>query len=202
MSQLIRYIGRHRLRPLLIILALALLVLNMGRWALARYEIKKENLENKTILLSQYKRSVGQIDELRKKVQYLERQKNQLNSKFFSGESEEQISSAMQIQLQEMVLKSGMESESIRPIRQAADKNKKFTGFSDIVIKARLNGTLNQFMNFIAQLYNGSEFFKLESFALKPYRKGGIKVFLELKGYYKVNNPDRQEAGRDVSAGV
>ena len=45
-------------------------------------------------------------------------------------------------------------------------------------------GSISTFMDFLASLYKGNEFFKVENFSMKPYRKSGLKIFIELRGYY------------------
>ena len=67
----------------------------------------------------------------------------------------------------------------------------------EVVIKARLAGTLMQFMDLISEIYKGKEFFKIENFSLKTY-KNGLKIFIDLRGYYIL--PDQKDS--DGAGGV
>ena len=78
--------------------------------------------------------------------------------------------------------------ESIRPIRQARDTSRDNetdqVALEEVTIKARLVGTQQQFVEFLSDLYSSEQFFKIESFTLKPYKKAWLKIFVEFKGYY------------------
>ena len=93
----------------------------------------------------------------------------------------------MQLRIQSLVARAGMQSESIRPIKQkkeSKDKGGEGAVLGEVLIKARLVGSISAFMDFMAGIYKGNEFFKVENFSLKPYRKSGLKIFIELRGYY------------------
>ena len=58
----------------------------------------------------------------------------------------------------------------------------------------RLAGTLEEFISFLGNLYKSGNLFKIESFTLKPYKKTELKIFLDMKGFYKiVKNNERDE---------
>jgi hypothetical protein len=92
----------------------------------------------------------------------------------------------MQIMLQELVTKAGLEPESIRPMVSGTQKGPR--DFHEISIKIRLAGTQSQFVDFIAQLYRSDKLFQVESFTLKPYKKSEMKIFIDLKGFYTLKN--------------
>jgi len=84
-----------------------------------------------------------------------------------------------------MLKNSGLSMESLRPSIGSAKGN----AIGEIDLDMRLSGTLNQFADFIASLYKLPQFYKIESFTLKPIKDESIQIFLEIKGYYQVNQP-------------
>lgn len=188
MNDISRFFSRFERRSLLIAAAVLLLLLNLGRWAAASYQARQVELESNTARLEQYLAVTEKTEELENRLEQLLRQKGQVEKYFFSGETADKIASAMQIRIQSMVTKSGLQSESIRPLRQGKDegrgKDEAGQPLGEVLIKARLAGTLSQFMDFVAEIYRGREFFKIENFSLKPYKNSGLKIFVELRGYY------------------
>ena len=184
-SQLINRVGTRRL---LIILALLLFVLNLFRFAIGRYNDRQAEISSKVDLLQQYQMSTKKLAETRNTVSRLERQKERLDTFLITGKSEEEIESRLQIRLQEQIAKAGLAVESLRPVSRS-DKTKekdKDKDYGEIVIKMRLTGTLNGFIDLLASFYKSKSLFKIESFTLKPFKKKGLKIFLDYKGYYKL----------------
>ncbi len=170
-------------RTVLIIIAALLLVLNLGRLAINYYDERREELDNKIALLEQYHAAAQQLGTLKNSVAGLEKQRSQLEVYLFTGASEEEIASAMQIMIQEMVVKAGLEPEFLRPVKSGGTAKSKEYG--EIAIKVRMAGNLTNFVEFIRNLYRSDRLFKIESFTLKPFKNTELKIFLELKGYYK-----------------
>lgn len=164
----------------MVVLAL-FLILNIGRLAMGYYQNQKEEVESQVGLLNQYRKAVALQPQLKKRAMQLEKRAKQFDRYLFSGSSVEEISSAMQIMLQNKVANAGLEPESIRPMRQGAKGKPDET--EDLVIKMRLSGSLDQFVAFLANLYRSRELIKIEAFSLKPY-KGGLKISLDVKGFY------------------
>lgn len=187
MDNIIRFFSRFERKTLLIAGAVVLLLLNMGRIASNSFETRQTELESKIARLEQYKKISGRGGELDKKLERLLKQKGQAEKHFFTGETDDKIASAMQLRIQSLVSRAGMQSESIRPIRQTKEskgKENEPAVLGEVLIKARLVGSISSFMDFLASLYKGNEFFKVENFTMKPYRKSGLKIFIELRGYY------------------
>lgn len=181
-------IGRYQSRTLLIAFAMLLLLLNLGRLGINSYLQFQEEIANKSALLEQYSLSARKLDKFKARTQELEQTKEQLEVYLFEGESPEKIASAMQIMVQDLVVRADLKPESLRPILpkgQAKDKDKA-PKLGEIVIKVRLTGELNQFINFINSLYQSKNFFKIDNLTLKPFQKKDLKIFLELKGYYSI----------------
>ncbi|MEA3548132.1 MAG: type II secretion system protein GspM [Thermodesulfobacteriota bacterium] len=179
--------GRIDKKRLFMVVLALLLILNIGRLSLGYYQNQKEEVENRIDLLNQYRKAVVMQPQLKKRVAQLEKRSEQIDRYLFSGSSVEEISSAMQILLQNKVADAGLEPESIRPMRKGA--NVKPGEIADLVIKMRLVGTLDEFVDFLANLYRSSELIKIETFSLKPY-KGGLKISLDVKGFYHLAQPD------------
>ena len=187
MDNIVRFFNRFERKTLLIAAAVVLLLLNVGRLVNNSFETRRTELESKIIRLEQYKRITGKADELDKRLARLLKQKGQVEDHFFTGETDDEITSSMQLRIQSLVARAGMQSESIRPIKQkkeSKDKGGEGAVLGEVLIKARLVGSISAFMDFMASIYKGNEFFKVENFSLKPYRKSGLKIFIELRGYY------------------
>ncbi len=174
------FIGRIDRKKLLLVIGVVLLLLNIGRLARSYYIDRKEEVNSQINLLAQYKQAAARLPDLQKRVKQLEKKNQQFAKFYFIGSTEEEISSAMQIELQKKVSSVGLEPESIRPIRRGS----KSGSSEEIVIKMRLNGNLDQFVDFLVSLYGSKKFFKMESFTIKPAKADKLKIFLEFKGFY------------------
>jgi len=186
MNQLIMFLKGLDRKVLFLALGGLLLLLNLGRLTLQAYSNQLAEAQQKQNLLAQYQETVSQLPALKKRVARLKQQSDRLEKYLFSATSEEQVSSAMQIMLQEMVTKAGLEPESIRPMVSGAKTTSR--DYHEISIKIRLSGTQSKFVDFIAQLYRSDKLFQVESFTLKPYKKTDMKIFIDLKGFYTLKN--------------
>jgi len=195
MNNITRFLSRFERRSLLIAVAVALAVLYLGVWAVDSYKARQADLESKRTRIEQYNDIAGRTGELEERLKSLNRHKTKIEKYFFSGATDDEIASAMQVRIQALVSRAGLQAESIRPIRQkkqvAPEKGEGAPVFGEVAIKVRLVGTLMEFMDFISELYKGKEFFKVETFNLKPYRNTGLKIFVDLKGYYIL--PDQSD---------
>ena len=176
-------------KPLLIGIMAALLALKAGQLVINHFDEMEDHVSNREALLDQYHRTTQKLVKLRANVARAEKRKEQLDVFLFSGESAEKISSAMQIQLQEQVIKAGLEPESIRP-RQGEKYQE--NDYGEVAVKIRLAGSLNNFTKFLADLNRSQQLFVIESFTLKSYKKTKLKIFLELKGYYLLKNKKKK----------
>ncbi|MBU0482370.1 MAG: hypothetical protein KKG47_14855 [Proteobacteria bacterium] len=194
MISLAKYYNRHRRRAILIVAAVLLLVLNLVRWVNTAYQTRVAEAESTAERVEQYRFNARQIDQLKEELEKNLKVKAQVEKAFFTGVSDEEIASAMQIRIQNLVMKAGLESESIRPTRQAVDRNREGDAgavpLEEVIIKARLAGTQQQFIDFLSDIYSSQQFFKIESFTLKPYKKAGLKIFIEFKSYYFLKNSE------------
>lgn len=186
MNQFIMRIKSLDRKTLILTLAGLLLLLNLGRLSLSAYSSQQTEAMEKQNLLTQYQETASQLPTLKKRVTRLQQKSAMLEKYLFTGSAEAEISSAMQIMLQELVTKAGLEPESIRPMVSGTQKGPR--DFHEISIKIRLAGTQSQFVDFIAQLYRSDKLFQVESFTLKPYKKSEMKIFIDLKGFYTLKN--------------
>ncbi|MEJ2033143.1 MAG: type II secretion system protein GspM [Deltaproteobacteria bacterium] len=170
-------------KPLLIGIVVLLMVLNLFRFAVGSYENKKETIQARQELLARYEASLRQLPSLRSRVSALDRQKKMFQSYLFSGGSEEEIASSMQIMIQKQLVEAGLNPESLRPLRSGDTKGKEY---GEISIKVRSAGTLNEFISFLSNLYRSRQLLRIESFTLKPYNQSELKIFIDFKGYYKL----------------
>ena len=203
MNNISRFLSRFDRRSLLIGVAVLLLLFNLVRWLSGSYEARQAELESNLARLEQYGSVTGSAKEIEEHLGDLVRQKTRVEKYFFTGENGDKIASAMQIKIQSLISRSGMQSESIRPIRQKAEgeheKGKDAPVFGEVVVKARLTGTLTQFMGLINDLYRGEEFFKIENFSLKAY-KTGLKIFIDLRGYYILPEENKKDGAGGLEA--
>lgn len=184
MRSLSQLYGRFRTKPFLIGIAVLLLVLNLGKATVSYFAGRQAEVESRLALLEQHRLTAGKLSACKEKVLWLEARKKQLDVYLFSGDTPEEIASAMQILLQDKVARAGLEPESLRPILRS-EKDKDAT-VGEIAVKLRLNGTLNEFSEFIVALYRSKQLFTIESFILKPYKNTKLKILLDLKGYYRL----------------
>lgn len=201
MKNLVYFLERFQRRSLLIAVAVFLVIITLLRWVGDAYETRQEEFENKMAKLGQYQLITSKAEVFDKRQKNLLRLKGQVGRYFFTGENDDKISSAMQLLIQALVAKAGMQAESIRSTVQKVDGRQEKgaeTVFGEVLLKASLAGTLEEFNGFLADLYRGKEFFAIESITLKPFRNTGLKIFIELKGYYVLRGQDG-DAGEDAN---
>jgi len=184
MNRLIDVFRRFDRKTILLTSVALLLFLNLFRLAVGYYKNQVVEVETQQALLAQYQETVEKLPDLKKRVGRLERRGAFLEAYLFTGDSVDEISSAMQIQLQKMVTDAGLDPESIRPIVQS---KKGQTGkYESIEIKIRLAGTMPQLVDFLGRFYGNKKLFVVESFTVKPYKKTQLKVFFDIKGFYSI----------------
>lgn len=185
----LHHIARFRLRIVLVLLAVVLAGFSVWRQMEARYATKEEYIASRKVLLDQHRLTVRKLSGLKKQVEQLEERRQQVDKILFTGASEEEVASAMQLLVQEKLNGTGLETESLRPVLQTPVKEKdggKKKGYGEISVKARLSGTLNGFSTFLANLYQSDKLFRIESFSIKAYKGTGLKIFIDINGYYKL----------------
>lgn len=185
MIQLAQITARLKTKPAIITMLSLLLLLNIGRYGVSRYQDQVAELESKQALLGQYRISVQNIEELRQRVAGLEEKKQSLDTILFTGSSVDEITSAMQLKAQELLAPSGLQPESLRPQPKSVDRNAD-KRYGEVTIKVRLGGKIEQFVAFLAAIYQMPQFFKIEDITMKPEKKDEIKIFFDLKGFYKI----------------
>jgi len=192
LPSLTKLISLARTRNGLLVIVGLLVLLNAVRLINSKYADILQGVESKQALLGQYRMSTKDIDTLRAKIQQLEIRKAQFETHLFRGETEKDVTSAMQIKLQEVLGRVGLNPESLSPATKGGKEDG--TAYSEVVIKIRLGGTLENFMKFLAELYKMDSLFRLENLTIKPLKKEEVKIFLELKGYYLLNDPPKEES--------
>lgn len=192
LSALTKLLSLARTRNGLLVIVGLLLLLNAVRLINGKYEDILQGVESKQSLLGQYRMSTKDIEALRVKIGQLESTKSQFETHLFRGESEKEVTSAMQIKLQDVLGKVGMNPESLSPVTKGGKDDGKLYG--EVIIKIRLGGTFESFIKFLAELYKMEYLFRVENVTVKPLKKEEVKIFLELKGYYRLNDPPAGEA--------
>lgn len=191
MNRLSQIIALIRTRNGLFVVVGVLAALNIGRFAVSKYNEVYDGIESKQALHDQYEISTQSIDSLRNRIKQLEERRDQFDQHLFSGSSPEEISSAMQLKLQELLGTSGLSPESLRPLTKSSGKDEEKL-YGEVIVKIRLTGDLESFMKFLSSLYKLNYFFKIENFTLKPFKNTELKVFLELKGFYRLIKAEKK----------
>ena len=171
-------------KTLLIGLAGLFLCFSLIRFTLGIYQEKTLDIEAKEAILFAQLKSSRKLPSLKREVAILERQVKQAESVLFQGPNADTITSTIQIRLQSLISAAGLEPESLRPL----GGKKRDNGMQSISIKLRVNGSLENFAEFLASLYRNDKFFLIENCSLKPDKLKGIKVFMDLKAFYDVKD--------------
>ena len=198
LPSLAKLVSLARTRNGLLVIVGLLVLLNAVRLINGKYDDILQGVESKQALLGQYRMSTKDIDSLRTKIQQLESRKSQFETHLFRGETEKDVTSAMQIKLQEVLGRVGLSPESLSPATKGGKEDG--TAYSEVVIKIRLGGTLENFMKFLAELYKMDSLFRVDNLTIKPLKKEEVKIFLELKGYYRLNDPPKEESAAKDTA--
>lgn len=188
------HIGR---RTLLVGIAVLALLLGGLREGINYYQTKVAERANSRQALLLYRKQIRGLPVLRQRVQLLQRQARNLEGLLFGGDSIDAVTSAVQIRLQGMITKAGLEPESLRPL--SSHRQKEARAIQTITIKMRLAGTLPQFEQFLAQLYRSRQLFLIDSFTIKPYRKDSVKIFIDVKGLYRLQGDGDVGSGSSVA---
>lgn len=187
MNQMSQILSQLRSRNGLIAIAGLLVILNIGRVAIGKYDDVMTGIQSKRALLNQYQTTTKNLDKLRSTIRQLENRQRQFDARLFTGNSANEITSAMQIQLQNILHQAGLSPESLRPsYRSNQDKNKIY---GEVLVKIRLTGSLDNIVKFLALVYKSKYFLKIDNFTFKTFRNDQLKVFLAVKGFYRPAKP-------------
>lgn len=191
MNSMSRILHRIGSRGLLLSLVGLLLLIKLGLMLYDSYKAEQIELESRRASLVRYQKLTGKVPELRRQLQSLTAEREKLRQILFTGTSEENIISGMQLDLQALVATAGLESEAIRPIKQ---KNVRAGGdefgLGEVAIKASLTGTLAEYLTFLAALYGSDKFYKVEMVTLSPYKNSEVKILIDLRGYFVTTVPE------------
>jgi hypothetical protein len=185
MSRLTQLTANLKNRKALITIAAILLFINLFRLVIDHFNQMQAAIENRAATLAQYRIATRKLEEMRDKVAWLGSQKEIIDAHLLTGDSEEKMISDMQLALQEQITMAGLAVESLRPTRRIDKTKDQEMGYGEVAIKIRLSGTLNQFVDFLAHLYQSPTLYQVESITLKPYKEN-LKIFFDVKGYYKI----------------
>lgn len=189
-----RFLAFARSRNGLLVIVGVLLLMNGARLINGKYADALQGVESKQALLGQYRMSTKDIEAVRSRVQQLSLRKQQFESHLFQGASAREVTSAMQIKLQQVLAKVGLTPESLSPLTRGGKGTE--LPYGEVIIKVRLGGTLDSFIRFLSELYRMDRLFKVDNFTVKPFKKEELKIFLELKGYYRLDEPPSAEEAK------
>lgn len=191
MNSISRVLHRIGTRGLLLGLVGLLVVIKLGLMLYDSYKAEQIELESRRASLVRYQKLTGKVPELRNQLLSLTAERDKLRQVLFTGSSEENIISAMQLDLQALVTTAGLEAETIRPIKQKNVRagGEEF-GLGEVAIKASLTGTLAEYLAFLAALYGSEKFYKIEAVTLSPYKMSDLKISIDLRGYFLITAPE------------
>ncbi len=169
-------------KTVIITLAGLLLCFGLIRFAIGIYQEKSLEIEAQEAILFAQQKSSRQLPSLKKEMALLEGQEKRAAAFLFHGPNADAITSTMQIRLQSLIAKAGLEPESLRPLGGKSHDS----GINTISIKLRLNGSLENLGLFLAALYKNDTFFLLENCTIKPDKTKGLKIFMDLKAFYNI----------------
>ena len=195
MNNMFTVLNRLRGRAVLVSLTVVLLCakLVMGVWD--SYQADQVVLETRKTSLARYRTLTARAPELRLRLEQLTAEQDKLGKFLFSGPNEESILSGMQLDLQALVTTAGLEAETIRPIKQKNEqKNEKdgqkgVSDMGEVVIKANVNGTLDQYLALLAELFSSGKLYRIEAVTLAPRKKSDLKIGIDLRGYFVTTAP-------------
>jgi len=191
MNSISRIMNRSGGRGLLLGVVGLLVLVKLGFWLQEAYQASQAELESRKAALLRTQKLTAKIPELRGQLQHLEGEKERLGKYLFAGANEENIISAMQLDLQALVATAGLEVETIRPLKQRnAQESGGESVLGEVAIKASLNGTLAGYQTLLAELYRSPKIYKIESVTLSPFKKAELKILIDLRGYFMLAAPD------------
>lgn len=191
MNSIFRFLHRIGSRGMLLGMVGVLLLVKLGLELRDSYAAAQGELESRQTSLARYRKVTGKAPELKSQLQSLIADRERLKKVLFTGSSEENIISAMQLDLQALATTAGLETETIRPVKQKnAQEAGGEAGLGEVAIKASLNGTLVAYQAFLAELYNSPKFYKIEAVTLSPYKKSDLKMLIDLRGYFVTTAPE------------
>lgn len=191
MNSLSRILHRGGSRGLLLGVVGLLVLVKAGLWLQETYQADRAELESRQASLVRSRKLTGKLPELRSQLQGLNGERERLAKFLFTGANEENIISAMQLDIQALVSTAGLEAETIRPLKQ---KNAQVSGdesvLGEVAIKASLSGTLAEYQTFLAELYRSPKVYKIEAVTLTPFKKSELKILIDLRGYFVITAPE------------
>ncbi len=126
-------------------------------------------------------KNVRKLHGLRFQVKQQKQQIGQIEQALFKDNDQDTVTSEMQIKVQAMLQKSGLEPESLRPVNSRAITNT----LPSVVLKLRLNGDMDQFISFLVAIYRNRSFFHIEGLTIKPFQQDKLKIYMDLRAYYQ-----------------
>lgn len=193
-----RLLALARTRNGLLVIAGVLLALNAIRLVNGKYAEAIQRVESKQALLGQYRMSTRDLDGERARVQQLEARRTQFEKRLFPGTQEREVTSNMQIRLQEVMTKVGIIPEAISALPKPGGAKDKEAGnpYGEVLVKVRLGGNLDNFVKLLAALPKMDNLLVVDNVTIKPFKKDELKVFLEMRGYYRQPEPPKETGGK------
>lgn len=180
MTTLLAPLLRLDRKIILVALASLFLAVTLIRLSVGIYQEKSSAIETKQSTLLAQQKSSRRLPSLKREMARLGREKKRAETFLFQGPNADAITSTVQIRLQTLIAKAGLEPESLRPLGGKSSDSR----INTINIKLRLNGTLENFVHLLAAIYRNDKFFLIKNCTIKPDSTKNIKVFMDLTAFY------------------
>ena len=148
---------------------------------ISTYSGMEEQLEELEQQLFVDQKNIRKLPELRVQITSQKHQIQQIEQALVKGRDQDSVISTMQIKVQAMLERSGLEPESLRPVTSRNTTS----GLQSVVLKLRLSGTMAEFTSFLSAIYKHRSFFQIEGLTIKPFRQEELKIYLDLRAYYQ-----------------
>lgn len=181
MSHLIPAQFRNQ-KALLLILAGLLSLIALVAFLVSTYSTMETRLEELDQQLFVDQKNIRKLPGLRLQIKYQKQQIGRIEQALFKGADQDEVLSTMQIKVQAMLKRAGLEPESLRPV---TSRKTSANSLQSVVLKLRLNGTMHQFTTFLAAVYKNKTFFQIEGLTIKPFQQDGLKIYMDLRAYYQ-----------------
>jgi Tfp pilus assembly protein PilO len=148
---------------------------------ISAYSGMENRLEELEQQLFADQKNIRKLQGLRFEIRQQKQQISQIEQALFRGRDQDSVISTMQIKVQSILEKTGLEPESLRPV---TSRKTSTNSLQSVVLKLRLNGNMNQFTAFLAAIYKHKTFFKIEGLTIKPFKQDQLKIYMDLRAYY------------------
>lgn len=169
-------------KGILLLIAAVMSSVAIVAFTISTYSGMENRLEELEQQLFVDQKNIRKLQGLRLEIRQQKQQISQIEQALFKGRDQDAVISTMQIKVQSILEKAGLEPESLRPV---TSRKTSTNSLQSVVLKLRLNGNMNQFTAFLAAIYKQKTFFQIEGLTIKPFKQDQLKIYMDLRAYYQ-----------------